>query len=148
MQNNQLLCDHCGEVLYGKVGTAYVAKDYIQVRGRVAFEHYNKNTGRYDYVFITPSETEDLTFCLKEVKPGVKDFSCFENYAEHMIAVRTGNKSRTFGAQGEIKPAPEPEPEPAREETVAVRRPVGRPRKFESSLAPLERPKNMPPFKI
>jgi len=147
MENRQLLCDHCGAVLYGKVGTAYVAKDYISIKGKIAFEHYNKQTGRYDFVYITPPSGDELIFCVGDTKGG-KDFSCFEDYAEHKIKTRMGDnpipKPRFFGTDGEVKAIPEPLPEPLPE---PMKRPVGRPRK-ESSLAPLERPANMPPFKL
>ena len=123
MQIQQVLCDHCGDVVRGKVGTAYVNKDYIQIRGRMVFETWNEETRKYDYTLISPSEHEEMAFCVKKTKKGL-NLECLEAYIEHRVATGKvnpiGTKSRTFGAEGEIK---------------------------ESSLCPMERPKDMPPFR-
>jgi hypothetical protein len=119
MENKQLLCDHCHVVLFGKIGTAYVNKNYIEIRGRLVFERFNKDTMRYEWTFIAPSETDSLTFCVRDGKKGGLDFDCLEAYIEYRLAHNPVCPGAT----------------------------KSRPAVKESTMFPAERPKDLPEFK-
>jgi ribosomal protein L24E len=76
MQIQQIICDHCGKILYGKKGIADVHEDYIQIQGSSAFEQYNVLEGKYIYRFLFPTSREALAFC---------DVKCLSLYMQTAI---------------------------------------------------------------
>jgi hypothetical protein len=63
MQVTQVMCDHCGEILYGRKGTADITKNYIQVLGSSAYEKWDEYAKKYYYRFLFPTAHEPMAFC-------------------------------------------------------------------------------------
>lgn len=76
MEIRQILCDHCGEVLWGRKGTANITKDYLQLQGSSALEKWDEHTGKYQWKFLLPTSREQLAFC---------DLKCMTLYMQMRI---------------------------------------------------------------
>ena len=89
MEIRQILCDHCGEVLWGRKGTADIKKDYIQLQGSMALEKWDLNSAKYCWKFLLPTAHEQLAFC---------DLKCFLMYMQTRLEqaenyFKTGDES-------------------------------------------------------
>ena len=89
----QTMCDHCGKLLKGKEGTAWVNEDFINVPSNVTLVRWNKELGRDVFVYIGKKDrSETLSFC---------DHRCFGDYLKMkedvlmpkiLESLRTGKK--------------------------------------------------------
>ena len=85
---NQQICDCCGRVLYGKKGTTFVKEDYIQIKGQITKHSVDKTTQWISHMHLTPTDSEDLSFCNME---------CLEGYMasrETYVRMKIENKKR------------------------------------------------------
>lgn len=71
MRQELILCDFCGEILYGKKGIADVRKDYVNfIPNKITFEKYlgkdwrsQDMRGEYDWGYVQKKVGQEFTFC-------------------------------------------------------------------------------------
>jgi ribosomal protein L24E len=71
MKQELILCDFCGEILYGKKGISDVRKDYISfIPNKITFEQYQGkdwrakgNHGEYDWGYVNKRLGQEFMFC-------------------------------------------------------------------------------------
>lgn len=69
----QLVCDHCNEVLVGQHKAAERNRSYLQIQGRFTKAVWDGDLQRHLYVFLSPKENPEMTFC---------DENCLSKFAE------------------------------------------------------------------
>jgi hypothetical protein len=77
------VCDSCGQVLRGKVGTAEIHKRYIELKGTydIAVQDYDKSTSTNTFVYVTDKIRKDkLHFCFYDGKDCLKDWIVQKEY--------------------------------------------------------------------
>lgn len=82
-----MLCDGCGDVVYGKQRGQFINRNFIEIAGRVTLQHWNDRERRHNYQHLTRPIInnqntekqwvgETLVFCNKGGVP------CFQKYLD------------------------------------------------------------------
>lgn len=93
----QLICDQCGAVLSGFDKASQVHKDYIEIRGKISFPVFDKQSNRYTYVFITPKDVQEVLFCAGECLVGYINQKVARNKDKAIAYVRGEYRKPQFG---------------------------------------------------
>lgn len=72
-----LVCDCCGKQLTGFQGRVPLHGEYIEIKGTMTMQLYDKETGEDDHVFVTKKPGVPITVC---------NFDCLKALAERRKA--------------------------------------------------------------